>query len=603
MAFDPYGSSGTADEIDQRRALAQSLMMQAQQPAGYWTQGLANIGNSLIAGFEMGRANKEYRQNDDANAARVASWFKPSEQEQPPAIAASSVATALASPQSSPTSPDIQNAVSDQMADDYFARLKKAESGGNLVAKALTSSATGPYQFTDGTWRGVMQQHPDLGLTLDGRTDPKQADAAVRALSSDNLAYMLQHGVQNPTDGQQYLAHFAGAPAASRIIQADPSTPVSSLLSSAQINANPFLRGMDAQGVQNWANGRIGAPVQQQPTSMPQATSPQPAPTQNMAPQTGPATSDLYAALADPSSNQQTRSVAASLLQQRMEQDNQARQIQMKQADPLYQAQLAEYGARTSALQQKMNAPSGAGYSLLPPQQAQAMGLDPKKAYQVGPDGKIGEIGNSGVNVTLNNGPTTSEFQKKSDDAAAVRLGGYIQEGSAAPALIGQLQQLSDLSHSIGTGKGAQFMANVGPYVQALGVDVKGLDQTQVFNAIVDRMAPQMRPVGSGSSSDTDVRMFMNSLPRLGNTDRGNQIIAGTMQALEQNKVQAADIASQAQRGQISWQDAETQIRKLPNPYEQFRGAHADLLTNAPTPSAPQSGQNRTTTGVVWSVH
>ena len=230
---------------------------------------------------------------------------------------------------------------------------------------------------------------------------------------------------------------------------------------------------------------------------------------------------------------------------------------------------------------------------MISPQQAQAMGLDPSKAYQVGPDGKIGQIGASGVNVTLNNGPTTSEFQKKSDDAAADRLGGYIQEGSNAPALIGQLQQLSDLSKSIGTGKGAQFMAAVGPYAQALGISVKGLDQTQAFNAIVDRMAPSMRPVGSGSSSDTDVRMFMNSLPTLANTDGGNQIIAGTMQALQQNKVQAADIASQAQRGQISWQDAETQIRQLPNPYQQFKKAHPDLTGNSPASSVSSPTQYR----------
>ncbi|WP_025824604.1 hypothetical protein [Asaia astilbis] len=101
--------------------------------------------------------------------------------------------------------------------------------------------------------------------------------------------------------------------------------------------------------------------------------------------------------------------------------------------------------------------------------------------------------------------------------------------------------------------------------------------------------------------------MFMNSLPQLGNTDRGNQIITGTMQALQQNKLQAADIASQAQRGQISWQDAESQIRKLPNPYEQFRKAHSDLAAGGAASSQPAATsfgtQRRTQSGVTWSVH
>jgi hypothetical protein len=43
------------------------------------------------------------------------------------------------------------------------------------------------------------------------------------------------------------------------------------------------------------------------------------------------------------------------------------------------------------------------------------------------------------------------------------------------------------------------------------------------------------------------------------------------MKAVSQNKINAADIASKAQRGEISWQDADKQIRELPNPYDLFK--------------------------------
>lgn len=609
--FFTWGDNGeqvTPDEIDQRRQLAQSLMQQSQQPANYWTQGVANMVNSFLGGFERGRANKEQRQNEDYNKSLTQSLVgggqgaqqQPIAQTQSPAPASDPLTAALTNPQTGVSSPASQNAASGLIADDYLNHLAQAESGGKLDAKAIASSALGPYQFTDGTWRGMMQQHPDLGLTADGRTDPAQAKAAAQAFTADNIAYMLAHGVQNPTAGQEYLAHFAGAPTASKLIQADPATPVSALMSSGQINANPFLRGMTAGDVQNWANNRIGisgVPSQQaaQP-SVQQLVQTQGVPAVAMPQQNGPDMSQLLAAMSDPRANQQTRGIASALLQNRMQQDDQARQIQLKQADPLYQAQLQEYGARTAVLQQRMKAAPSPGYSMISPQQAQGMGLDPTKAYQVGPDGKINQIGASGVNVTLNNGPTTSEFQKKSDDAAAERLGGYIQDGNAAPALMGQLQQLSDLSKSIGTGGGTDLRARLGTYGQALGLNLDPkLSDKQAFSAIVNRMAPQMRPVGSGSSSDTDVRMFLNSLPSLTNTDRGNQIITGTLQALQRNKMQAADIASQAQRGQISWQDAESQIRKLPNPYEQFRKAHADLASGSVS-NAPPAQQAATST-------
>ncbi|MFT8308494.1 hypothetical protein [Acetobacter malorum] len=616
MANFIWGANGeevTPEEIAQRKQMAQSLLAQSQQqPANYWTQGLANMANALMGGFMQGRAMRAERANDDFNKDALASLLQqgseqpqapsaPPESSPAPAVGAPSqsispVAAALTNPQTGETSPAAQNGASDLIAQGLLDHMRQAESGGDNTARNPRSSATGAYQFTSPTWAGLMRQHPELGLTADGRTDPAQSEAAARQLASDNIAYMLAKGVQNPTQGQAYLAHFAGAPAATNIIQADPSASAASILSPAQVAANPFLRGMTAGQVQDWAAQKMGGPApqtQQMATPQPSAGYGAPALVQS-----GPSMSTLIGVLSDPRANKQTQGVASALLNNQLQLQQVQQRYAMEQADPENQARMRYYDAETNRLmnpQQKQ----AAAYSLLSPQQAQQMGLDPSKSYQMDGTGKIMQIGNSGVNVTLNNGPNTSEFQKKSDDEAATRIGGYISEGAQAPAMMGQLQQLSDLSRNIGTGKGAQFTALVGPYAQALGLNVKGLDQRQAFNAIVDRMVPQMRPAGSGPQSDADARMFMTSLPQLGNTDRGNQIIAGTLQAIQQNKLQAADIAAQAQKGQISWQDAESQIRKLPNPYEQFKKAHADLAGNTGEVSG---GGQTTATGVKWSV-
>lgn len=616
------GSKVTPDEISQRRQIAQSLLQQGQQtPAYNWAQGAANIMNSFMGGFMQGRAAKAERANDDYNQDTIAKLLQqggaaqPTTPTMPDAQTASSdqpqvspIASILANPQTGSASPIAQAGGRELVTQDFLDHMRQAESGGRASVVNPNSSATGTFQFTSPTWTALRHQHPELGLTADGRTDPQQSEAAAKQLASDNIAYLLQKGVQNPTAGQAYLAHFAGAPTAANLIQSDPNTPVSQVMSPQQVAANPFLRGMTTGQVQDWAAQKMGGAGPSQPaTQNPQYSTPDAMQTPAQAApqiQQGPSLQSLIGVMSDPRANNQTKGVASALLQNQLQLQQVQQRYQMEQADPENVARRRYYDMETQALQQRVNQPAKQGpeFNLLSPQQAQQMGLDPSKSYQMDGTGKITQIGNSGVNVTLNNGPTTSEFQKKSDDEAATRIGGYITEGAQAPALIGQLQQLSDLSRNIGTGKGAQFMAAVGPYAQALGVNVKGLDQQQAFTAIVDRMAPAMRPVGSGSSSDTDVRMFMNSLPQLGNTDRGNQIIAGTMQALQQNKVQAADIAAQAQRGQISWQDAESQIRKLPNPYEQFKKAHSDLVSASPAAMQQQSGQRTTSTGVQWSV-
>ncbi|MBS1065934.1 hypothetical protein JK164_08170 [Gluconobacter kondonii] len=608
MAFF-WGDGGEAlsqNELERRGQQAQALASGgANQEVHSWTQALSNVVNQLLGGWQMHDYNGMQKENEDYNAKLAQSLTGGA------APQSSQVAQALMaqSPVQAPATPDVGTVAASPVAralgqnmavDDYTNRLMKAESGGDPNATNPASSARGLYQITAPTQAGIARNHPEANLPATGSLTPQQQKVAALLLDQDNRNALAAQGVQ-PTDANAYGAWFLGAPTAAKVLTAPDSAPVSALTGAGAVQANPFLKNMTVGDFRNWAAGKIGLPAAPAAQPIPAAVQQQAAmqgaqSTPAMPQHTGPGMQQLLAVMSDPRANQQTRGIASALLQNQMQQDDQARQIQLKQADPLYQAQLQEHDARTAALQQRMNSSPQAGYSMIPPQQAQAMGLDPSKAYQVGPDGKIAQIGASGVNVTLNNGPTTSEFQKKSDDAAAERLGGYIQEGSAAPALIGQLQQLSDLSKSIGTGKGAQFLAAVGPYAQAIGVNVKGLDQTQAFNAIVDRMAPSMRPVGSGSSSDTDVRMFMNSLPTLANTNGGNQIIAGTMQALQQNKVQAADIASQAQRGQISWQDAETQIRKLPNPYQQFKKAHPDLTTDAAGQSSAATRTGRTAT-------
>lgn len=89
-----------------------------------------------------------------------------------------------------------------------------------------------------------------LGL----RTDPDIAIAMLARLTEDN-ARALGAGY---TDGDLYLAHFAGVAAAKRLLIAASDTPVSGVMSAAAINANAgILKGKTAGQVRAWASRKM----------------------------------------------------------------------------------------------------------------------------------------------------------------------------------------------------------------------------------------------------------------------------------------------------------------------------------------------------------
>lgn len=149
-------------------------------------------------------------------------------------------------------------------AESYYANARQAESGGNNNAKNPNSTATGPFQFIESTWRGLMRTRPDLGLTADGRTDPAQADRAMRAFTEQNAQVLARGGVQI-TNGSLYAAHFLGAQGALNVLRAAPGASVAAIVGESVVKANRFLRDMTVGQFAAWAErkgGGSGASVQ-----------------------------------------------------------------------------------------------------------------------------------------------------------------------------------------------------------------------------------------------------------------------------------------------------------------------------------------------------
>jgi hypothetical protein len=123
---------------------------------------------------------------------------------------------------------------------DYISNLFKRESRGNPNAKAPTSSAQGLGQFTTGTWNAVARQHPELGLTPNGRTDPNQMIAATKAFTADNEKILANAGLP-VTDATRYSLHFLGSGGGPKFVAgaiSNPDAPAVNFVQPAQASAN-----------------------------------------------------------------------------------------------------------------------------------------------------------------------------------------------------------------------------------------------------------------------------------------------------------------------------------------------------------------------------
>jgi len=277
--------------------------------------------------------------------------------------------------------------------------------------------------------------------------------------------------------------------------------------------------------------------------------------------------SDIYAALlANPDPN--TADIAGALGNEWLQRDPGMSAVaqallgnEFKQNDPMYQMGLERSQLELDALRNPAPADPlqvSPGETLVDPETMKPLYTGPAAAPQ----------------TVINTGDNTSAFVKMTDEEAAKRIGSIIEGGNSATSMIGDLQALAEIGRNLNTGKGAEIMSALGPYAEFLGLNVDGLDEAQAYDAIVARMAPQMRVPGSGASSDFDARQFLKSLPALGNTPDGNAIIIETFTAIQEHKVAAADIARRAtlpkEQGGITWQEAEAQIARLGNPFDAF---------------------------------
>jgi len=176
------------------------------------------------------------------------------------------------------------------LSPEYFARTIGKESGGNNNARNPNSTATGPGQFTEGTFLGILKSSggvfglpPQVIAQIDPkmpdgplrrsllalRTDPTASDRATAILGRINFDVLGRNLNRQPTEDEVYLAHLLGPTAATAIIKAPPNAPATAFVSRDAAVANPTLFFRDGRP-------RTAGEFRQQQSTQWQAASGQP---------------------------------------------------------------------------------------------------------------------------------------------------------------------------------------------------------------------------------------------------------------------------------------------------------------------------------------
>jgi hypothetical protein len=165
-----------------------------------------------------------------------------------------------------------------------------------------------------------------------------------------------------------------------------------------------------------------------------------------------------------------------------------------------------------------------------------------------------------------------TEFGKKQAD----RWNGYITQADAAQNRLVDVNNMREISRRMALdpssqGKASAFKEAVGPYAEALGINVGGLSDIQTFSSIVERLAPQNRVTGSGSTSDIEFKGMLRSMPGLGQNPAAREAIMDTMEAFHRQDMARGDIASRLATKEITRGEAEKQLHNLGDPMQRFR--------------------------------
>lgn len=267
-------------------------------------------------------------------------------------------------------------------------------------------------------------------------------------------------------------------------------------------------------------------------------------------------TQQLYGVLQNPMASDGQRAMAKSIIDNRM-----------KYSDENAPDKREMTRLQTEKLRREVE---GEGATPLTEEERKSFGIPEGQAAYKTRSGEI-KFGPAGTRVDINQ-RGESKFEESLGQAQAKRWNGYIEEGDKAQTRLADIQTLRDASRRLGAqGSSANLKSLIGPYAESLGINVDGLSDIQLYESITNRLAPQLRAPGSGSTSDIEFKGFMKGIGPLSNNPAAREMILDTFEAASRNDVARSQIASRLAAKEIDRGQAERELRALPDPMSAFR--------------------------------
>lgn len=126
--------------------------------------------------------------------------------------------------------------------------------------------------------------------------------------------------------------------------------------------------------------------------------------------------------------------------------------------------------------------------------------------------------------------------------ADAATLTEMQQSATQARSIISLLDRAEQAVRRTPEGQGAQLLPVVGQTARALGFNVDGTAEAEVLRSITLNLATLQRVPGSGATTDMEMRLYMQAVPRLGGTREGNLALIDMGRRLAQRRIAEADI-------------------------------------------------------------
>ena len=522
-------------------------------PVGHWTQGLARMSDSIIGALmdrSAGAAKTAGYAEADAEMARRFPGLYGS------AGSSSPVAAALAGDGASFASPMPSGDAAAAVRDGLIARGLPEHVADGFVMNFKDESGLNP---------GINEASPLVpgsrgGFGLAQWTGPRRVAlekfAADRGVAPSDVNAQLDFLVQE-LQGPE-------AAAAQSIFGAQNSGEAGAAIVNNFLRPAEEHRNRRAQAYLGGGGGGVPAALA-----------------------AGPSSADITAAMANPWVAERYGPVLQALAGQAGQREQAIFAQQLSQADPMYQARLAQMtrpeavdpwagvqvidgvpyrmGADGQAVPVGgVQAPAATPQSGIAKLQADlAAGIITPEQYAIGEQNIA-----RGNGTTVNVGAGETEFDKAMGKSDAEVLSAAETTGLAAQRNLAQIEQLEGLLANAPSGIAGRFVQMAG----SMGIPVEGASEVQAATALLNAMIPAQRPAGSGPMSDRDIEMFKASLPQIMNTPQGNQMIMRTMRGIAQYDAIGAEITGRLRSGEITREQAIRELRDRPNPLQAFSG-------------------------------